>query len=451
MIDFLTNALSVYHASDYIIKKLNETGGFTELKTDEAWKLEPGHGYYVCPFGTTVIAFRTGSAAASESMSDAARQPALYKPDKPDKLRIIASHIDHPGFRVKENPEIKQGSYVKLNVESYGGAILNTWLDRPLGAAGCVWVKDKDGRAAKFLVDFDGPAFVIPNVAIHMNRKINEGIELNKQIDMLPLAYAQEAHAQDDGNEKDYSFRTEIAYHIHRIHNVSVRPEDILSYDISIYNAEKPVYVGRDRELLMAGGIDNVSSEKACLDAITGIEDNQGIIISAFFDHEEVGSRSKNGADSSMLANIIERICISLGYDRNEYLAMVMNGEFLSLDVAHANNPNHPEKYDPTSGVSLGSGVTIKCSSRQNYCTDADMTAQLLALAGDNGVKCSVNYLRSDIPGGSTIGSILSSQLPMRSADIGIPILAMHSAMETMSVSDQRNLDRLAAAFLAQH
>lgn len=440
MIDFLTNALSVYHASDYIIKKLNETGGFTELKTDEAWKLESGHGYYVCPFGTTVIAFRTGSAAASAGM-----------PGKQDKLRIIASHTDHPGFRVKENPEVKQGSYVKLNVESYGGAILNTWLDRPLGAAGCAWVRVKDGRAAKFLVDFDGPAFVIPNVAIHMNRKINEGIELNKQIDMLPLAYAREVHAQNGSNEKDYSFREELAYHIHRIHNVSVKPEDILSYDISIYNAEKPVYVGRDRELLMAGGIDNVSSEKACLDAITGIEDNKGIIISAFFDHEEVGSRSKNGADSSMLANIIERICISLGHDRNEYLAMVMNGEFLSLDVAHANNPNHPEKYDPTSGVSLGSGVTIKCSSRQNYCTDADMTAQLLELAGNNGVKCSVNYLRSDIPGGSTIGSILSSQLPMRSADIGIPILAMHSAMETMSVSDQRNLDRLAAAFLAQH
>lgn len=440
MIDFLTNALSVYHASDYIIKKLNETGGFTELKTDEAWKLESGHGYYVCPFGTTVIAFRTGSAAASAGM-----------PGKQDKLRIIASHTDHPGFRVKENPEVKQGSYVKLNVESYGGAILNTWLDRPLGAAGCAWVRVKDGRAAKFLVDFDGPAFVIPNVAIHMNRKINEGIELNKQIDMLPLAYAREVHAQNGSNEKDYSFREELAYHIHRIHNVSVKPEDILSYDISIYNAEKPVYVGRDRELLMAGGIDNVSSEKACLDAITGIEDNKGIIISAFFDHEEVGSRSKNGADSSMLANIIERICISLGHDRNEYLAMVMNGEFLSLDVAHANNPNHPEKYDPTSGVSLGSGVTIKCSSRQNYCTDADMTAQLLELAGNNGVKCSVNYLRSDIPGGSTIGSILSSHLPMRSADIGIPILAMHSAMETMSVSDQRNLDRLAAAFLAQH
>lgn len=440
MIDFLTNALSVYHASDYIIKKLNETGGFTELKTDEAWKLESGHGYYVCPFGTTVIAFRTGSAAASAGM-----------PGKQDKLRIIASHTDHPGFRVKENPEVKQGSYVKLNVESYGGAILNTWLDRPLGAAGCAWVRVKDGRAAKFLVDFDEPAFVIPNVAIHMNRKINEGIELNKQIDMLPLAYAREVHAQNGSNEKDYSFREELAYHIHRIHNVSVKPEDILSYDISIYNAEKPVYVGRDRELLMAGGIDNVSSEKACLDAITGIEDNKGIIISAFFDHEEVGSRSKNGADSSMLANIIERICISLGHDRNEYLAMVMNGEFLSLDVAHANNPNHPEKYDPTSGVSLGSGVTIKCSSRQNYCTDADMTAQLLELAGNNGVKCSVNYLRSDIPGGSTIGSILSSQLPMRSADIGIPILAMHSAMETMSVSDQRNLDRLAAAFLAQH
>lgn len=440
MIDFLTNALSVYHASDYIIKKLNETGGFTELKTDEAWKLESGHGYYVCPFGTTVIAFRTGSAAASMGM-----------PDKQDKLRIIASHTDHPGFRVKENPEVKQGSYVKLNVESYGGAILNTWLDRPLGAAGCAWVRVKDGRAAKFLVDFDGPAFVIPNVAIHMNRKINEGIELNKQIDMLPLAYAREVHAQNGSNEKDYSFREELAYHIHRIHNVSVKPEDILSYDISIYNAEKPVYVGRDRELLMAGGIDNVSSEKACLDAITGIEDNKGIIISAFFDHEEVGSRSKNGADSSMLANIIERICISLGHDRNEYLAMVMNGEFLSLDVAHANNPNHPEKYDPTSGVSLGSGVTIKCSSKQNYCTDADMTAQLLELAGNNGVKCSVNYLRSDIPGGSTIGSILSSHLPMRSADIGIPILAMHSAMETMSVSDQRNLDRLAAAFLAQH
>ena len=445
MIDFLTNALSVYHASDYIIRKLNETGEFAELKTDEAWKLEPGHGYYVCPFGTTVIAFRTGSAAASESMTDTACQEASYEPDR---LRIIASHIDHPGFRVKEKPEMKQGSYVKLNVESYGGAILNTWLDRPLGAAGCVWVRSKDGRPERLLVDFDGAAFVIPNVAIHMNRKINDGIELNKQTDMLPLASARE---QNCSNEKDYSFREELAYHIHRIHNVSVRPEDILSYDISIYNAENPVYVGRDKELLMAGGIDNVSSEKACLDAITGVNGNHGIIVSAFFDHEEVGSRSRNGADSSLLANIIERICIALGYDRNQYLTMIMNGEFLSLDVAHANNPNHPEKYDPTSGVSLGSGVTVKCSSRQNYCTDADMTAQLLELAGNNGVKCSVNYLRSDIPGGSTIGSILSSQLPMRSADIGIPILAMHSAMETMAVSDQKNLEKLATAFLAQH
>lgn len=425
MIDFLKNAVSPYHASAYIRQKLKQAG-FCELKTQEEWELKNETGYYICPFGTTVIAFYVGK--------------------KSDRyaLKIAASHTDHPGFRIKENPEMRQGGYVKLNVESYGGAILNTWLDRPLSAAGSVWIKDMESGAGAVqeLVDFGRPLFVIPNVSIHMNRELNDGAKLNKQVDMLPLAAI--------GMSGEFSFRGLIARYLWEKRGMSLDENDILSWDMSIYNAESPVKVGVDEELLMAGGIDNASSEKACLDAIIEAPDKapDGIAISAFFDHEEVGSRSKNGADSTMLSNIIERIYLALGLDRSGYLSAVMSGEFLSLDAAHATNPNHPEKYDPTSGVELGSGVTIKCSSRQNYCTDGDMTARLLMLAGKNNIACSINYLRSDIPGGSTIGSLLSSQLPMRGADAGIPILAMHSAMETMALSDQLELEKLTKAFL---
>lgn len=421
MIDFLQNAVSPFHASEYIRKTL-QAAGFDELDISGSWNLKNGRKYYICPFGTTVIAFNIGKKAESSS------------------LRIAAAHIDNPGFRIKENPEIRQGGYTSLNVESYGGAILNTWLDRPLSAAGCVWLRDKKSGIRQALVDFGKPLFVIPNVSIHMNRKLNEGVELNKQTDMMPLAAVGSADA--------FSFRNMLADKIKADTGIVTKSEDILSWDISVYNAEKPVIVGINDELLMAGGIDNASSQKACLEAIMKDTAPGRIAVSAFFDHEEVGSRSKNGADSTMLSNIIERIYLSLKADREQYLTSVMSGEFISLDVAHATNPNHPEKYDKTSGVELGSGVTIKCSSRQNYCTDGNMTARLLMLAKENDIACSVNYLRSDIGGGSTIGSILSSQLPMRSADAGIPILAMHSAMETMALSDQQALEKLAEVFL---
>lgn len=422
MIDFLKNAVSPFHASAYVINIL-QSAGFEELKSNEAWKLENNKGYYICPFGTTVIAFRIGEKAQTYA------------------LRIEASHIDHPGFRIKENPEMRQGGYVRLNVESYGGAILNTWLDRPLSAAGSVWIKDDKAGIKRLLVDFGRPLFVIPNVSIHMNRKLNEGVELNKQIDMLPLAAIGDTC-------RDFSFKMLLLRHLEDRYGMRLSAEDILSWDMSIYNSCEPVLAGMNNELLLAGGIDNASSQKACLDAVIGAGSAGCIAVSAFFDHEEVGSRSKNGADSTILSNIIERIYLALGAGRDGYLAAVMSGEFLSLDVAHATNPNHPEKYDATSGVELGSGVTIKCSSRQNYCTDGEMTARILALADRHNIVCSVNYLRSDIPGGSTIGSILSSQLPMRSADIGIPILAMHSATETMAVYDQLELEKLAAAFM---
>lgn len=263
---------------------------------------------------------------------------------------------------------------------------------------------------------------------------------------MLPLASV----GTGIGTSGEFSFRGLIAKYLWEKRGKSLDENDILSWDMSIYNAENPVKVGADEELLMAGGIDNASSEKACLDAIIEAQDKapDGIAVSAFFDHEEVGSRSKNGADSTMLSNIIERIYLALGADRSGYLSAVMSGEVLSLDAGHATNPNHPEKYDATSGVELGSGVTIKCSSRQNYCTDGDMTARLLMLAKQNNIACSINYLRSDIPGGSTIGPLLSSGLLMRGADAGIPILAMHSAMETMALRDQLELEKLTKAFL---
>lgn len=419
LINTISNSTSPFHTTVEARKQLNDAG-FEELLWDSEWCLIPGHKYYISPFGTTLFALKIN-----------------LNFNKNDIIKIASAHIDNPGLRIKANPEHFQDNYMKVNTEIYGGAILSTWLDRPLSIAGRVFLKGETHATPKMeLVDFINPLLMIPNLSIHMNHSVNDGIALNNQIDMIPIA------GITYNKEKDNHFITDLISN-----KLNVASDEILSYELCVYNCEKGCIAGFNNEFIMAPRIDNISSVQACLSGIIESDSSSGIDLIALFDHEEVGSRSKNGAASNLLSFIIERIYNKLGVNREDYLKTIVNGFFLSLDVAHATNPNHPEKYDITSKVQINDGIALKCTSKQNYCGDGETTASLLSLAKEHNIPLVVNFLRSDSPGGSTLGSILSSVLPMKSADLGAPIFAMHSAMETMGVNDQYNLEKFTKAF----
>lgn len=412
---------SPFHAAREAIRQLKEAG-FMELSISENWNIRPGECYYVCPFGTTVIAFRVNEEFCSGDM-----------------LKITAAHLDSPGPRLKANPAQKSGGYLRFNTEIYGGAIFNTWLDRPLSMAGRIFVRGGHMHTpAARLIDFKRPIAVIPNLPVHLNRKVNEGISLNEQSDLLPvLGLEQEASGE---NFLESLLAAEAG----------LSPQDILSWELCFYNACPGSLLGLHNEFITAPRIDNISSVQACLTGLIESRRPKGIDIIALFDHEEIGSRTKNGAGSLLFSNLCERIYDALSLSRCDYLKAVSGGLFLSLDVAHGLHPSHPEKYDPTSAIALGEGVALKTASRQNYCGDGEIHGILTELCRTGGIPLKNSHLRSDQPGGSTLGSLLSVSLPMRCADLGIPVLAMHSSCETMCIRDQEALEKLVSLFYSQ-
>lgn len=412
----LEKSVSPFHAAEAAAEQL-KSAGFEELSLDKTWKLENGKGYYLKAYGSTLIGFSIGEQRR-----------------KGDMLRMEAAHTDWPCLKLKPSPE-KPGNYALLNVEVYGGPVLNTWLDRPLSVAGRVAVRSKKVFEPELrLVDFDRPVCIIPNLAIHMNRKVNEGVELNCQVDMLPLF---------GGKKDDNWFIKALAKEL------SVKPEDILDYELNLYNKDKAEVIGLDKELLCAPRIDNITSVQACVSGILDGKRRDGINLIALFDNEEVGSKTKQGGDSRLLSLVLEKLYLSLGESREDYLNAVAGGILLSVDVAHAIHPNHPEKCDITNQIYLNDGVAIKQSGTQRYATDCEAIAIVEQLCRKNKIAYKKFANRSDIPGGSTLGSLASSQLPMRTVDMGIPILAMHSARETMGVKDQESLCSLMKVFFA--
>lgn len=415
----ISGCTSPFHASHETAMQL-EASGFRKLEWEDSWDLAPGNSYYTSPFGTTLFAFRVNPG---------------FKEDF--SLRIAASHIDSPSLRIKAKPEHFQGDYMKVNTEVYGGAILPTWFDRPLSIAGRVYLKGKCAASPEMkLIDFARPLLIIPNLSIHMNRSVNEGIALNRQIDLLPVAGVTP--------DKDASqhFITDLI-----ANELNIDASMLLSYDLCVYNIDHGCIAGINCDFLMAPRIDNISSVQACIYGITNSGRNGGLDLAAFFDHEEVGSNSNNGASSNLLPFVLERIYSELGLNRQDYIRAITGGYCLSLDAAHATNPNHPEKSDITSGIQINDGIALKSTSKNNYCGDAETNAILLSLANEYNIPLSANYLRSDETGGSTLGSLLSSVLPMKCADIGIPLFAMHSAMETAGVADQYHLELFTKVF----
>ena len=401
--------------------------GFLELELKADWTLEAGKKYFVNIYGSTLVAFTIG------------------KDYKGGMLRIATAHTDSPGFCIKSKAEMKtgMGKFGKLNVEAYGGAILNTWMDRPLSIAVRAAVKSNNVFEPEIrIVDLKKPVVTIPNLAIHMNREINDGIKLNKQVDMLPIGCQM-----DEKTPSDF-FVEYLAKEL------KVKKEDILDYEGYVYNAEKGEIVGFNDEFLVCPRIDNETSVLACLKAIIDSGknnyNNEGINLIAVFDNEEVGSSTKQGAGSNVLSFVIEKIISSLNRNndvRKDFINTVLNAMMLSVDVAHATHPNHPEKNDPTNEIILNAGPVIKRSGAQKYATDAKAVGIVEQLCQNAYIPYQKFANRSDMLGGSTLGPISDTNLPMLTVDIGVPILAMHSAKETMGVKDQAYMEALLCEF----
>jgi aspartyl aminopeptidase len=400
------------------IKEMLKSSGFEELELKGDWKVSNGGKYYVDVFGTSLIAFRIGRSLNSQG-----------------RICIAASHTDSPCFVVKPSPEILQGKYNKINVETYGGAILNTWLDRPLGLAGSVVLKSEDSfKPAVKVIDSVRPVFVIPNIAIHFNRDVNKGVELNKQKDMLPLAGL-------NGDIKDEKFFIKYVASL-----ADCKPEDILDWQLYLYNTEKLTKCGISEEMIMSPRIDNLSSAYSSVAALCESTGEKNLNMIAVFDNEEVGSRTKQGAASGIIYRVLKKIYASLARTQEELDNALSDGLMLSIDVAHAMHPNQPDKNDPTNQIFLNDGIAIKRAAGQSYATDAVSSAIIKDICLKNNIKFKEFVNKSDIPGGSTLGVIAAANLSIRTVDVGIPILAMHSAVETAGARDVAMMTKLVSA-----
>ena len=418
LLSFIGKAPTSYHSVLAGIHEL-EAAGFVPLTLSQPWQLQAGGSYYINVYGTSLFAFTIGN-----------------NPD--GRLHIAAAHTDYPCIKVKPSPEMTGKHYARVNVTFYGGAILNTWLDRPLSVAGKVMTKSEDVfHPLSHIIDLKKPVFIIPNLAIHMNRSINEGLELNKQSDMLPLA-AQVAEQLD----KDHFFMQFLA------EQIGVAPEDILDFDLTIYLPEEGCFVGLNDDFISSPRIDNQTSVVSCLyGLIHAAVPEHGINLISLFDNEEIGSSTKQGARSDILKLVIEKLYAALGVDTLTARDRMLSGFCLSIDVAHAIHPNKPDKCDPTNQPYLNGGIVLKLDAAQRYATDTESTAAFLQLCQKAGVPCQTFVNRSDMLGGSTLGSITSTQPPMYTVDLGVPMLAMHSARELMGSQDQKAMDDCITAF----
>ena len=357
---------------------------------------------------------------------------------KAPQIRIAAAHTDFPCLRIKPSAEVAANGYAQLNVEVYGGAILNTWLDRPLGIAGRVAVRGSEPFVPEIRTfASDKNLLTIPNLAIHMNREVNKGVELNKQVDMLPVVGLL---SEEEKNTQYFlDFLAE---------ELAVKKEDVLDFELTVYCREEPQYIGLHEDFISSPRLDNLTSCAALVSAIIDGTRAEGVNLIALFDHEEIGSRSKQGAGSILLHDMLLRILKELG--RGEQAGQELyDSMILSVDVAHGVHPNQAGKMDITNKPVLGKGFCIKEASSQSYATDCESIAIIEQICEMKKIPYQKFVNRSDMQGGGTLGSIASALLPVRTVDIGIPLLAMHSARELMGTSDQKALKDLAEAYFS--
>lgn len=400
LIHFIAKSPSTFHAVRGI-KAALLYAGFTEIREEDTWQIEKGGKYVVTRNGSALMAFTVPQEGA-------------------EAFHITASHCDSPTFKIKENPEIADGPYVKLNVEGYGGMIMSTWLDRPLSVAGRLLVTE-NGHLAEKLVAIDSTMLVIPSVAIHMDRSVNQHKECKVQKDMLPLYGMTGAKTP---------FMDVIAA------AAKVKAEDILAHDLILYSRVPAAIWGEEREFISSPKLDDLQCAFACFRGFTQGQKEKYISVYALFDNEEVGSATSQGAGSTFLANTLERLARSLGYSYDETMAMIARSFMISADNAHSVHPNHPEYADPVNRPVINGGIVIKYSAAQKYATNAFSAAYFKKLCKDHDIPTQTFTNHSDNPGGSTLGNISNTIIAMPTVDIGLPQLAMHSSYETAGVKD---------------
>ena len=417
LLSFLDRNPTAFHTTASI-RGILLAEGFTELLESMAWNLEPGKGYFVCRNGSSIIAFRLGTHLENYSFN------------------VAAAHTDSPCFKLKENAELHVGQkYTRLNTEGYGGMICSTWMDRPLSLAGRVLVKEGDAIASR-LVAVDRDLLLIPSVAIHMNREVNDHASFNKQVDMLPLL---------SGSVEDGALNALLAQEL------GVEPERILGSDLYLYLREKARVWGYHQEFLSSGRLDDQQCAFAILKGFLKGRGDHAIHVAACFDNEEVGSGTKQGAASTFLYDVLHRIALGIHGSEEDFHRAVAASFLFSADNAHAVHPNHPEHTDANNCCYMNEGVVIKSHAGQKYTSDGMSIALARELAARAGVPLQYFANRSDKVGGSTLGNLAMAQVSMNSVDIGLPQLAMHSCYETAGVQDTLSLIRLMEEFYSSH
>ncbi len=419
LLDFIDASPSPWHAVATCEQGL-QAAGFARLDETERWTLQAGDKRYVVRGGAAIIAFVVGRAALAES-----------------GLRIIGAHTASPGLRIKPKPAEAVGGMVRLGVEVYGGPILATFADRDLSLAGRVHVRTADGFTTR-LVRFADPLLRLPNLAIHMNREVNEsGLKFNKQSE-LPLLLG----VAEEGVKADTRFRQPIAAAL------GVEPDDLLTWELNAYDTQKGSLWGADREFIADGQLDNLASCHAALSALLATDQPAATCLCAFFDHEEVGSESAAGAGGSFIADVLARLAGNAGLDAEDQRRMLARSFFISADMAHGWHPNFPAAYEPCHHALVNAGPVIKSNANQRYSTNGETAARFMALCAKAGVPCQQYAHRTDLGCGSTIGPIVAARLGIPSVDVGSPMWAMHSIRESAGVLDHGYMiAALSAAF----
>ncbi len=423
LLDFIDDSPSPWHAVASMENQLR-VQGFECLKETEAWSLQPGERYYVIRDNSSIIAFVVGNRSLAES-----------------GFSIVGAHTDSPGLRIKPRPVMTGEGLVRLGVEIYGGPILATFSDRDLSLAGRISYKDETGNIQSRLIRFDQPLLRLPNLAIHMNRKVNEdGLKFHKQLELPLIVSAIDAELPAE-------------YFIQLLEQVSDVPaKHILNWELNVYDTQKGCFWGDEKQFYANSQLDNLASCHAGLQALLNEESQHAgnTRVCAFFDHEEVGSESSKGANSSFLQDTLKRMALAVGVAGQDYLRALAHSYMLSIDMAHAWQPNFSNAYDAEHKVFINKGPVIKINANQRYTSESVSAAMFIDWCQQAGVDWQQYSHRTDLPCGSTIGPMLSARLGIRSIDVGSPMWAMHSIRESAGVKDHWQMTQVIKCFFSR-
>ncbi len=415
-LSFLDGANSRFTASEQITDRL-AAAGFGEIAESDSFKLKKGGKYFIRRMDTAVIAFIVGSKNPAES-----------------GFKLAASHIDSPSLKLKTRSYKCDRGVCRMGVEVYGGPIVHTWIDRELSVSGRVIVRTPKGNESR-VVDLKQPIAMIPNAAIHMNRDINKGFEYNKQTHLQAILSV--------GGKDENPLYAMIAKAL------KIKAADIIADDLYLYDAAKAATIGTEGDMIACGRLDNLAMTHSILQGLLAASKPKHTAVGVFFDHEEIGSQTPQGAFSSLLSELLERICLALNCSREEYFRAIHASYLISADMAHAYHPSYAEKYDPDYSPRMNQGPVIKLNANHRYASTAESSQAFIQLCDTANVPYQSFLVRSDMPCGSTVGPVLAANLGIPTIDIGNPMWAMHSVRETCGIEDHLNLIKVLELFFA--